>query len=235
MKFMQRAAAASPTSPGVSQSDSERPSKRAKTESRSALGTPQNQSPSFDQKATQAALDAEDRRRAALIEQQAERLGDAHWKLDPAKLPGSDQRKGAPLKIVQIGFSQIDRRDALETNQGEADGPSFHSYGPKKTKKTKASKDDVRVSPIQLGEIIKLTYFYRMIILSAQTAILTLTLIHQTLLVKVLVRKRLPTNLVVPVMVHKSVKNYTLRKVLNMKRRRSLLKSDGERRSSLTR
>lgn len=149
MKFMQRAAAAgSPTSPGVSQSEDERPSKRAKIESRSSLGSPQTHSPLFDQgaaRAAKAALEAEAQKRAALIEQQAEKLGDAHWRLDPAKLPGSDQRKGALLNIVQVGFSQIDEREALETEQAQTDGPSFQLYGPRRSKKTKVTKGDVRV------------------------------------------------------------------------------------------
>lgn len=148
MKFMQRAAAAaSPSSPVVSQSEDERPSKRAKTESRSSPGTPQTQSPLFDKRAAQAALDAEEKKREILVERQAEKLGDAHWKLDPQKLPGSGQRKGVPLNIVRVGFSQIDRADAAEMIQLETDGPSFRSYQPKSSKQIKAKDENVDVAP----------------------------------------------------------------------------------------
>lgn len=154
MKFMQRAAAAaSPAPSGVSQSEDERPSKRVKTESRSSTGTPQGKSPLFDEKAAQAAqaaILAEERKREALIERQAEKLGDAYWKFDPAKLPKSNQQRGVPLKIVHIGFSEIDQRNALDAAQPEMDGPSFQSYRPKEPKKT---KDEVRAT-IHIGNTI---------------------------------------------------------------------------------
>lgn len=212
MKFMQRAAAAaaaSPSSPGVSQPEDERPSKRVKKEFGSSPRTPQAQTLLFDQKAAQAALEAEEQKREALIERQAEKLGDAHWRLDPTKLPGSDRRKGVPLKIVQVGFSQIDRSDTLATRQSESDGTALQSYQPNKSKTV---NEEVRV-PAPFDGTISLIYFYRMI---AQIAILTLTLtlillptpmICRTLLVELPVRWKVASHLVGPVTAPRSVNN----------------------------
>lgn len=208
MKFMQRAAAASPSSPGVSQSEDDRPSKRVKTEFGSSPRTPQAQTPLFDQKAAQAALDAEDKKREALIERQAEKLGDAHWRLDPAKLPGSNRRKGVPLNIVQVGFSQIDRSDALATRQPESDGPVLQSYQPNKSKRV---NKEVRVLAPFDGTI-SLICFYRMIArIAILTMTLTLTLIstptYRTLLAKFPIRWKVALHLVGPVTAPRSVKN----------------------------
>lgn len=147
MKFMQRAAAASPSSPRTPPSDEGHSSKRRKTAGRSSLGTPETPSYVIDQKAAQAALEEEERKRQVAVEQRAEQLGDSHWVLDSTKLPGSNQG-GTPLKIVRVGFSQIDRRGGLEEGQEQAepsrtDGPVFQSYGPKKSK---AKKDEACVS-----------------------------------------------------------------------------------------
>lgn len=209
MKFMQRAAATtSAASPGVSQPEDERPSKRVKREFGSSPQRPQAQSPLFDQKAAQAALDAETAKRAALVERQAEKLGDAHWRLDPAKLPGSDQRKGVPLNIVQVGFSQIDKRDALETTQIETGGPSLRSYRPKTPKKMKADEDGVRI-PTLFDGANPLTKLYRVITQVAQTAILTLTpiLTRRALLVKLPLGQGQAIRRVGPVTVHRSAKS----------------------------
>lgn len=139
MKFMQRAAAAGPSiSPSTPTSDDhEHSSKRRKTSGRGSLGgAPEAQSYVIDHKAAQAALEEEERKRQALVAKHAEALGDSHWVLDAAKLPGS-QQGGAPLKIVQVGFSQIDRGGAGAQEEDEqetatTDGPSFRSFGPKK-------------------------------------------------------------------------------------------------------
>lgn len=87
----------------------------------------------------QAALDEEERQRQAVIKKRAEQLGDAHWVLDAAKLPKIRQA-GTPLRVVQVGFSQIDggqsRGDEEEEDDApQTDGPAFRSYGPEKRKK----------------------------------------------------------------------------------------------------
>lgn len=146
MKFMQRAAAAGPpASPSTPTSDHEHSSKRRKTSGRASLGTPETQSYVIDHKAAQAALEEEERKRQALVAKHAEALGDSHWVLDTARLPKS-QQSNTPLKIVQVGFSQIDRGGGSEVQEEEEDdesatteGPIFRSFGPKK----ETTKDDV--------------------------------------------------------------------------------------------
>lgn len=143
MKFMQRAAAAaSPTSPNTPSSDDGHNSKRRKTGGRSSLGgDPETPRYIVDQKATQAALDEEERRRQALIEKQAEQLGDGHWVLDASRLP---KPKFEGCKVVQVGFSQIDAGNDSEdekTPLPRADGPRFQSYGPKKATVSKTPEE----------------------------------------------------------------------------------------------
>ncbi|ROW13100.1 hypothetical protein VPNG_05947 [Cytospora leucostoma] len=149
MKFMQRAAAATPEAPSTPTPDHEQPSKRRKTSGRATLGAPEKQQYVIDRKAAQAALEEDERKRQALVAKHAEALGDSHWVLDTGKLPGS-QQNSAPLKIVQVGFSQIDRgggagAEVPEDNEDTitADGPTFRSFGPKKEA---AKKDDANSS-----------------------------------------------------------------------------------------
>lgn len=145
MKFMQRAAAAatSPSSPSTPTSDEGRASKRRKTSGQSPM-TPQTPSYLIDHKAAQAAKEEEERKRQEHAARQAEKLGDSHWVLDAAKLPGPDRQAGKLLNVVQVGFSQIDSRRGEEDEQADVeenigtDGPSLKTYGPRK----EASKND---------------------------------------------------------------------------------------------
>lgn len=140
MKFMQRAAAAatSPTTPSTPTSDDGHASKRRKTSGQSSLGTPQTPSYVIDHKATQAAREEEERTRQEHAARQAKKLGDSHWVLDVAKLPGPGQQGGKLLNVVQVGFSQIDSREGVEDektrveNTTRDDGPSLKAYGPRK-------------------------------------------------------------------------------------------------------
>lgn len=157
MKFMQRGAAAqSPASPKTpaSATDDGRPSKRQKLSKgagRSSLEAQETASFVIDQKAAKAALEDEDRKRQAAMDRMAERLGDAHWVLDTAKLPTSHTQAGTPLKIVQVGFSEIDRRDTSEESlEGEDMARVFQSYGPikqAKNPKKQAQKNKAGLSP----------------------------------------------------------------------------------------
>ncbi|KAF3769956.1 hypothetical protein M406DRAFT_335723 [Cryphonectria parasitica EP155] len=164
MKFMQRAAAASsPTSPSTTTSDDGHSSKRRKTAGRSSMGEPETSSYVIDQKAARAALDEEERKRQVAIAKVAEQLGDGHWVLDAAKLPRSDRQAVAPLKTVQVGFSQIDRRGGLEddsdnTDTSTADGPSFRAYGPeKKVQRDKASSYAQRTGVPKYADLFPLS------------------------------------------------------------------------------
>lgn len=147
MKFMQRAAAAqSPASPSTPASDPDdsRPHKRAKLGN--GLNKAEEASFVIDQKAAQAALQDEDRQRQAAMDKMAERMGDAHWVLDTARLPSSHQQAGTPLKIVQVGFSEIDKRGESEEAQDEATR-AFQSYGPKKEKAQKGKREKAGRTP----------------------------------------------------------------------------------------
>lgn len=155
MKFMQRGAAASassPNSPSTPVSDDGRPSKRPRTQGRSSPGGSDAPRYAVSQAAAQAALDEEERKRQAVMKKRAEQLGDSHWVLDAAKLPRASQA-GAPLRIVQVGFSQIDGghrthhddddEDEEEQDVPETDGAAFRRYGPvKKADKTKDKDKD---------------------------------------------------------------------------------------------
>lgn len=146
MKFMQRAAAAkSPSTPSTptAASDDERPSKRLRTGERSSPSAPKTPGYVVDQKAAQAALDEEDRKRQSAIDRMAERLGDSHWVLDTAKLPAF-HNQATPLRVVQIGFSEIDKKQKSDEVQDEKEKEqSFQSFGPKK----KTTKEQAGAPP----------------------------------------------------------------------------------------
>lgn len=114
MKFMQRgaaaaaaaSAAASPSTPKTEDEGSA--SKRRKTQ-HATPGTPT--APLFDDyQAIRAALDEEERKRLVAVEKRAAELGDAHWVLDGARARATNKVSAsrAPLKIVQVGYAQID-------------------------------------------------------------------------------------------------------------------------------
>ncbi|KAH8845211.1 hypothetical protein MCOR27_009695 [Pyricularia oryzae] len=119
MKFMQRgiansSTASSPTTPHAE--DTARASKRRKSEGPLSPALNRGQASGdakLDEKAVQAAIADEERKRQAAIAKQAAELGDTHWVLDfPAASPASTARKTkAPLMVVQVGFAQIDTAD----------------------------------------------------------------------------------------------------------------------------
>lgn len=131
MKFMQRAAAtgSSPTTP---KSEDEHSAKRRRTSGKVSPTTPS--APLFDQKAVQAALEEEERKRQAALERQAIELGDSRWVLD-VQIPTSKSSVAAqtPLNIVQVGFAQIDSSDTPEDTTGQVSGTK--SFGPKSKKR----------------------------------------------------------------------------------------------------
>ena len=131
MKFMQRGAATSESSsPTTPKSDPEGSAKRRKTshggpvepsptaaksksksklKSRSkSIAAPREAQPAplYGEEDVKAALE-EERKREAAIEKRAMELGDARWVLDgPLPLAGGASR--SPLKVLQVGFAQID-------------------------------------------------------------------------------------------------------------------------------
>ncbi|KAL1868237.1 hypothetical protein VTK73DRAFT_3764 [Phialemonium thermophilum] len=119
MRFMQRAAASSNSTPTTPTSESDDGSgsakkKRKVSHTAAAKGSAATAGPLFDERAVQAALEAEERKREAAIEKRARELGDARWVLDarmPATATAAAARQStaqAPLNVVQVGFAQID-------------------------------------------------------------------------------------------------------------------------------
>jgi hypothetical protein len=153
MKFMQRAVAAatSPSSPSTPTSDDGPASKRRKTSGQSPMA-PQTPSYLVDHKAAQAAKEEEERKRQEHAAMQAEKLGDSHWVLDSAKLPGPDHQAGKLLNVVQVGFAQIDSRRGQEDEQASEDddtgahGPTLKTYGRRKD----VSRNDASSQPHRL-------------------------------------------------------------------------------------
>lgn len=112
MKFMQRGAAAaaaagaseagSPATPG---SDTGSAKRQKLSHTPSAADSPAT--PLYDQKAIQAALEEEEKKRQVAIEKRAAELGDSHWVLEGvSSLPRNGSRP--LLNVVQVGFAQID-------------------------------------------------------------------------------------------------------------------------------
>ncbi|KAI0847972.1 hypothetical protein F5Y00DRAFT_240215 [Daldinia vernicosa] len=110
MKFMQRAAVASPSSPSsTTPTPDEQSSKRRKVSHIPANRDNIDSLAHIDQAAVQAAIADEERKRQEAVVQNAAKLGDAHWVLDiPEKTTNSNRGIQTPLNVVQVGFAQID-------------------------------------------------------------------------------------------------------------------------------
>jgi hypothetical protein len=138
MKFMQRGVAAATaaaatasetTSPIAPRTDDDEGSakKRRRISHASAPSTPT--APLYDQKALEAALEEEDRKRLAAIEKRAAELGDSHWVLDGAPAtPNTGSRR--PLNIVQVGFAQIDQLGEPSETSPSLEGANLSANGP---------------------------------------------------------------------------------------------------------
>ncbi|KAI0542304.1 hypothetical protein GGR58DRAFT_304039 [Xylaria digitata] len=118
MKFMQRAAASSPSSTPGTPPSNDQSNKRRKVSHNTA--PQQNVDALVNQAAIQAAIAEEEKKVESALLKRAEELGDAHWVLD---VP--EQAKGhaapTPLKVIQVGFAQIDSSDGVgnETDSDE--------------------------------------------------------------------------------------------------------------------
>lgn len=148
MKFMQRAAAASPSSPSSSAPNTPLPndqsSKRRKVAHDAA--PQQNVETLVNQAAIQAAIAEEEKKVERALLKRAEELGDARWVLDI-----SEQAKGRtaqpPLNVIQVGFAQIDSSDAAGNEPGSPDMPrdtvpAFRRYNMDKKKNTTKKSQD---------------------------------------------------------------------------------------------
>ncbi len=140
MKFMQRGAAAAAaaataatpeaaSSPATPRSD-DGSAKRRKFAHTPSVTASSPATPLYDQKALQAALDEEEKKRQAAIEKRAAELGDSHWVLGPSAAAPS--RGARPLlNVVQVGFAQIDYPGA--SGGGDDDDPFDSGIAPGQT------------------------------------------------------------------------------------------------------
>ncbi|KAK5631984.1 hypothetical protein RRF57_007698 [Xylaria bambusicola] len=141
MKFMQRAVASSPASTPSTPPSQDQSNKRRKV---AHNDTPsQNVDTLVNQAAIRAAIAEEEKKVESAIIKRAEELGDARWVLD---VPG--QKKGhpvpTPLRVVQVGFAEIDSFGATENDADAADTlydsvPALRRYNMDKKKIPKKS------------------------------------------------------------------------------------------------
>jgi hypothetical protein len=143
MKFMQRGVAASSanSSPTTPHSEEDPSSKRRKV----AQDSPSRRQsvPVTDEKAIQAALEEEERKRQVAIAKQAAELGDTRWVLDfPVASPtASGKTPQAPLNVVQVGFAQIDSADS------GAAGGQMRRFNMKKSSNTQVRRRPISKDP----------------------------------------------------------------------------------------
>lgn len=132
MKFMQRAAASETSLPSTPTSDDCSTGKRRKVSHTPTIESPST--PLFDTKAAQTTLQEEEKKREAAVARLAEQLGDSHWVLD-GRIPGSQHAPRVPLKVVHVGFAQIDSPGVSEEEPSEPIAQGKKSFGPKPAKK----------------------------------------------------------------------------------------------------
>ncbi|KAI0439247.1 hypothetical protein F4803DRAFT_531903 [Xylaria telfairii] len=123
MKFMQRAAASTPSSAPSTPPSNDQSNKRRKV---SHTATPQEDVDTLvNHAAIQAAIAEEEKKVESALLKRAEELGDAHWVLHvPPQAKGHPAQ--APLSVMQVGFAQIDSFDSPE-NESDPAGTSHDS------------------------------------------------------------------------------------------------------------
>lgn len=106
MKFMQRAAASTPTT--SSPTPDEPSPKRQKTNSDSPIRPKLSVDSLADRSAIQAALDAEEAKRQAALDKQAVEAGDTRWVLSFEDQEKLARVANGGLRIIQTGFASLD-------------------------------------------------------------------------------------------------------------------------------
>ncbi|KAL8659854.1 MAG: hypothetical protein Q9226_000219 [Calogaya cf. arnoldii] len=113
MKFMQRAAASSsmPSPQSHHTPHGDPPSKRRKTSTAQSplIQPPIPGTPTTDAQIFQAAVDAEDAKRAAAIERVAAQAGGTKWVLSTAEGAGKPNSGEKQLQFLTAGYSEIDQ------------------------------------------------------------------------------------------------------------------------------
>ncbi|KAM3073658.1 hypothetical protein ACMFMG_004457 [Clarireedia jacksonii] len=117
MKFMQRAAASSPTSPSTSTLEEPSP-KRQKT----AHTTPTkfNVDTLADNRAIRAALEEEEAKKQAALDRAAAEAGDTRWVLSFEDRKHLDKPTNT-LRVVQAGFANLDQPSPIKAHDGDDD------------------------------------------------------------------------------------------------------------------
>ncbi|KAI1281350.1 hypothetical protein F5Y07DRAFT_294217 [Xylaria sp. FL0933] len=111
MKFMQRAAAASPSSTPSTPTPNDQSNKRRKTAHNTT--PPQDVDTLVNQAAIQAAIAEEEKKVESALLKRAEELGDSRWVLDVPKHTKGHTAQPL-LNVVRVGFAQIDSSDSVE-------------------------------------------------------------------------------------------------------------------------
>ncbi|KAK8162363.1 hypothetical protein IWX90DRAFT_487165 [Phyllosticta citrichinensis] len=116
MKFMQRAAASHNTTPKSPSTPSGPPTKRQRTSAASSPATP------TDYDAVQAAVAAEEAKRAAAMERQAAEAGETRWVLSFME-PEKESRQKGSLNVVSAGYADLDNANGDDDEDDEDDVP----------------------------------------------------------------------------------------------------------------
>ncbi|KAI1267361.1 hypothetical protein F5Y18DRAFT_336155 [Xylariaceae sp. FL1019] len=144
MKFMQRAAASTPSSSAPSTPTSnDKSNKRRKISHQSAPEEVDTDS-LVNQAAIRVAMEEEEKKSHEALLKRADELGDAHWVLDlPA--PATKRPTQSPLNIIQVGYAQIDASDPSNNNDLEEphnSAPAIRRFNMDKKKASKKVKQE---------------------------------------------------------------------------------------------
>ncbi|KAI1819295.1 hypothetical protein F4861DRAFT_150368 [Xylaria intraflava] len=136
MKFMQRAAASNSTPSSAPSTPASNDSSKRRKISHSTTPQP-NVDTLVNQAAVRAAIAEEEKKVEHAKLKRAEELGDAHWVLDIPQQPQAHATQ-SPMKVVQVGFAQIDSMDAAEDDESPDDSyyttPAIRRYNMDKKK-----------------------------------------------------------------------------------------------------
>ena len=114
---MQRAAASSPNAP----SSPGQPGTPDSASKRQKLDSPQNHVDDLaNQKAIQAAIEAEDRRVQAAVDKAAADAGDTRWTLNFTQAP--KPQPAGTMRVQQMSFANIDRPPAVIRSMDDDEG-----------------------------------------------------------------------------------------------------------------
>jgi hypothetical protein len=138
MKFMQRAAASTPSSPASNAGTPKNEESSSKRRKISHVPSASEEVDSLvDRQAVQAAIDEGERKREEALAKHAAELGDARWVLDvQADKSSSGASAQRPLQVVQVGFAQIDSPNVSGdySDSDEDTAPQIRRYNMGKAK-----------------------------------------------------------------------------------------------------